>query len=816
MSTTPIPTDAAPAPFASYRPDGGWDECADPATGLRAAWRPAAGSFDRLGYDGIAQRWREGQRLLRDNGVTYNIVGEGDSERPWRLDGIPALLPQSEWVSIERGVVQRAELLEALLADCYGDRILLREGDVPPAAVFAHPGFLRPCINVPPPGGSYLHLLAMDLLRTPTGEWIVTNHRTQAPTGFGYALENRVVVSRSFPGAYRDAGVLRLAGFFRDLLQQLRSLAPRHRDNPRIVLLTPEPPHPGSFENAYLARYLNLPLVRGEDLTARDDGVYLKTLGGLEPVDVVLRRCDDHRSDPLELDSDGVDGTAGLLHAARRGQVAVVNAFGSALAENAAWLPRLPTLCQRILGEDLALQSVATYWGPDELDHVEADIEHLVIKRAFGVGQHSPINGATLDAAGREAIIARLREHPLDYVAQAALQPSTSPTWIDGALVSRPMVLRTYAVRVGDRWQVMPGGLVRVSTGEDPGAFAMARGGVAKDLWVIADGQVSPVSLLPPSTDVLELKRATNDIPSRVADNLFWLGRYAERAENTVRLLRQLVQARDTDGSAATMEAAVLAMRPGLKGKIEDWSLLLTDAAMPDSLPRLLEELQRTALAARDRLSNDTWRLINQLSEDPITDTSDPLPALESALTELSALAGMAMENSVRGPGWRFMDLGRRIERGEFLCIVIPAVLGADSGGVGLTAILELADSMITYRARYLTVLQEPAAIDLVVTDDTNPRSLRFQIEAIATSVAALPDAAVMPLATPPERIATRLASDMRLADPYQLCADGGGSLRALLEVSYEGLSELSQELAVRYLSHTATSRHLGRFGGGH
>src|SRR5882724_10182404 len=374
--------------FAGYPAlPGIYDEMALGQNELRPHWKNFAASLDRLGRNEIAVRWENARRIIREHGVTYNVYGDPQGmDRPWELDIVPLLIPPEEWRRIEPGLTQRAKLFNLILADLYGPQRLLREGLLPPPLVFGNPAFLRPCHGIRPPQDIYLHLHAADLARAPDGQWWVLADSMQAPSGTGYALENRIVLSRILPDEFRDCQVQRLASFFRIQRDTLRNLAPHNRDNPSVVLLTPGPYNETYFEHDYLARYLGFTLVEGGDLTVRDSKVFIKTLEGLRPVDVILRRVDDSFCDPLELRGDSFLGVAGLLEAVRAGNVTVANALGSGLVETPAFLAFLPSLCRHLLGEELKLPSVATWWcgQPKEQQYVIDHLDEIVVKSAFG------------------------------------------------------------------------------------------------------------------------------------------------------------------------------------------------------------------------------------------------------------------------------------------------------------------------------------------------------------------------------------------------------------------------------------------------
>ncbi len=539
-------------------PDEAFDEQGEP----RSHWRDFLSSLEGLGLPELTRRWEEAKNLIRENGVTYNVYGDPRGmERPWQLDPIPLLVPPNDAAILETGLAQRGRLLEAILQDLHGPRRCLTAGLLPPELVFASPSFLRSIYGVPPPGHRYLHLYAANVGRAADGSFWVFGNRTQAPSGAGYALENRIVLSRMLPDTFRNCQVHRLARFFGTLRDTLRTIAPHNRDNPRIVLLTPGPFNETYFEHAYLARYLGCTLVEGGNLTVRDNRVFLKVLGGLQPVDVIFRRLDDDFCDPLELRPDSTLGVPGLVQAVRSGNVSVANALGSGLLETQALLAFLPGLCRQLLGEELRLPSVATWWCGEEKarEHVLANLAGMVIKPALAGSRMEPIFGGELSRKQAAQLADRIRARPREFVGQARLTLSTTPVLTGGRLQPRHLLLRLYAVAHDDSYSVMPGGLTRVSAAADTMVVSMQRGGGSKDTWVLSAKPVSNFSLLPPPGQPVELSRGGRDLPSRVADNLFWLGRYAERTDGLARLLRVMLQRLiDTSGLAEVPELPAL------------------------------------------------------------------------------------------------------------------------------------------------------------------------------------------------------------------------------------------------------------------
>lgn len=744
--------------------NGAYDELVDATQTTRPHWRKFIEPFERLGNQELMVRRDAASRILREHGVTYNIYGDVRGlSRPWALDLVPFLLSPEEWKKIEAGLVQRARILNLLLADLYGQQQLFKEGALPPALLKANPAFLRPCHGIVPPKKIFLILQAVDLARSPDGQWWVLSDRTQAPSGAGYSLENRIVLSRVLPDEFRECRVERLAGFFQIMRNTLSSLAARPSAQPNVVLLTPGPHNETYFEHVFLSRYLGFQLVEGADLTVRERRVFLKTLEGLQPVDVILRRVDDTFCDPLELRADSFLGVPGLVDAARAGNVAVTNALGSGVVETPALAAFLPGLARRLLGEDLRLPSVATWWCGQVPEHtyVREHLKELVIKRAFARGLSTdPVFGGGLDEKSRAGILAEMEASPFDFIAQEKISLSTAPVWEHGKLEPRPVVFRAYIGATPEGFTVMPGGLTRFSTSTESPVVSMQSGGGSKDTWVITDGPVNQLSLLLPSTHIVRLERAAAEVPSRVADNLFWLGRYAERLEDTVRLLRSvLVRLTGEIGSEGTPDMTALVrlltnldlfpakfreQHTFLAVEREVFTLIYETSRL-GAVREVMARLNQIAFALRDRFSSDTWRILSKLQMDlkrragrvPI---SDALALLNTLIVDLAAFAGMEMENMTRGHGWRFLDMGRRLERATNMATLVQGALKVEPTGVSaLESILEIADSVMTYRRRYFAQPQWPPALDLLLADETNPRSLAFQINALADHVANLP-----------------------------------------------------------------------------
>jgi len=815
--------------FEGYRPlPGTYDEMVAAPGVLRPHCEGFVRTLEAIGKDEFTSRWERARRSIRENGVTYNVYGDPQGvDRPWELDMVPLLISPAEWAGLETALIQRTRLLNLILADLYGPQTLLGSGLLPPSLVLSNPAFLRACHGIALPHGMYLHLHAVDLVRSPDGQWWVLADRTQAPSGAGYALENRIVLRRSLPEMFRDSQVHRLASFFAAQRDTLQAMAPQARHQPGVVLLTPGPYNETYFEHAYLARYLGFTLVEGGDLTVRDRRVFIKTLEGLQPVDVIFRRLDDSFCDPLELRSDSSLGVAGLVDAARAGNVTIANALGSGVIETAAIMPFLPGLCRHLLGEELKLPSFATWWGgqPRELEYMLEHLDQLVVKRAFPTDAREPAFGAELDDGEKSLLAAELRARPDHFVAQEHVALSAAPVWHQDRMDPRRVVLRTYVAAAGDSYAVMPGGLTRVSSTHDGPIVSMQRGGGSKDTWVLSDGPVSSMTLLTAAGSAVRPERAGSDLPSRVAENLFWLGRHAERAEHAIRLLRSVVaRLTDLETTDARELSALLHVLVELEmlperfaeemppRQLEEEMLSFIVKENPHArLRNTLNEVRRIASIVRDRLSIDTWRILNQLHQDlrlrrGRVHFDEVLAHLNRMITDLAAFSGMEMESMTRGHGWRFLDVGRRLERAMNAINLVRQALKAGPSDIAvLEPLLEIADSSMTYRRRYFARPRLSPVLDLLLLDDTNTRALAFQLAAVSDHVRRLPRDPGAPSPTREEQLIDRAVATLRQVEPHSVHLEGVEGVRqvtTLLGSIEDDLRALSETITYFYFSH--------------
>jgi uncharacterized circularly permuted ATP-grasp superfamily protein/uncharacterized alpha-E superfamily protein len=746
---------------------GVWDELRQGDGALREHWGelmrwlppPPPGVSRAQDMD---RRLAQVKRQIVHDGITHNVFGEhGAAQRPWPLELLPLILRADEWAHIERGVVQRAALMQAMLADVYGPQQLLHDGLLPPALLFRHPGYLRSMRGVQPASGLRLHIVAFDLARTPDGQWQVVARRCQGPSGLGYVLHNRLVVSRQFPDAFRELRVQHIATSYRRLLDSIEAPARTVAGGaaPRVVLLTPGPYSETYFEHAYLARYLGLPLVEGGDLVVRDQRLFLKTVEGLQPVHGMLRRLDDDWCDPLELRADSALGVPGLLQALRAGTLVMANALGSAFLESPAMHGFLPGISRRLLGQELQLQTLPSWWCGEAMAwrNVQPQLSGKVLRATFPTPRRA-------DAVRLPGTV-RVEDDPDAWTVAAPVRRSRAPVWNDGRLLARPVMVRVYAIAEGNgHWHVLPGGMSRVAQ-FDATSVSMQRGGASLDTWVLTDGPVDSFSMLPRRISVDDIAARRPPVPSRAAENLFWFGRYTERTEQMVRLARTLLMFIDTDDDAPP------SLREALSAVALDTGLAPRGAPTLNQAPHLFERallgaladplsssiafnlgaLERSAQVLRERLSNEQWSVVRSMGEDfavlPGAAAPQPpvlaqvTPVLDRLAVQLAAVTGAQNDRMTRDHGWRFMTVGRLIER----LIGLAAQLGTfvETGALGQSAgmefILELFDSAITFRARYQRHEDLLALADLLVLDSANPRALAGVLRRLRTELRKLP-----------------------------------------------------------------------------
>jgi uncharacterized circularly permuted ATP-grasp superfamily protein/uncharacterized alpha-E superfamily protein len=771
------------------------DELFDATGTMRPAWAPFLDQLGRLSSDQIAAHFARGEQYLRDAGVFYRQYStDPQQERDWPLSHVPVILHDSEWTEICEGLAQRAELLEQVVADLYGPASLVRNGHLPPELIARNPEWHRPLVGIAPASGHFLHFLAFEIGRSPDGSWLVLGDRTQAPSGAGFALENRMATARIFPDPFPRANVLRLAGFFR-AFREAMDLLPGAGDR-RTAILTPGPGNDTYFEHAYIARYLGLVLLEGEDLTIRDGTVQVRTVSGLQPLGVLWRRLDAAYADPLELNEASQIGTPGLVDAVRQSNVNVVNALGSGVLETRALLAFLPKIAKLLLGETLKLPNLATWWCGQaaERDYVRRNAASMFIGDAlscalpFDIGGSSGPGGVPPNPQ-HPAFDQWLDTYGSRLVGQEAVTLSTTPAWVDGQLRPRPMSVRVFAARTARGWTFLPGGYARIGRSGDAAALSMQQGGSVADVWIMRDGPVPEETLFEPGSFRRE---DTGTLPSRAADNLYWLGRYIERTEGAIRLLRAYHLRLAEAGHVAEPRLQRIAT---LIGDLAVDVHVPTQAALDPSL----SSARMCAGKVRDRFSVDGWAALADLTSSFHALSGNLWPGDDTArfLTELlrkiTGFNGLVHENMHRTSGWRFLTFGRAIERADGAAAVLGAFTEKDIAAGIPDLALEYADSRITHERRYRIDPTRETVTDLIVLDAHNPRSVLFQVTSMRRIAENLPFAEVEGRVSPLLRALLPLETELMVADPPEVDAQRLAGIRS-------SLADISLRLTSAYL----------------
>jgi len=819
--------------------------------------------FSQLASEGateLDQRSASLARQVRDNGVTYNVYAdENGPQRPWSLDLFPLIVDTNSWQRIEAGVLQRVRLLEHVMADVYGPQRLLSTGLLPPALVQGHPGYLRSMHGVRPVGGRYLHIAAFDLARGPDGNWWLVGQRTQAPSGLGYLLENRLAISAQFAAAFDTLKVQRLAGTYRALMDSLRAMSPLG-SAAHLVLLTPGPYNETYFEHAYLARYLGLSLVEGSDLLVRDEHVFLKTLKGLVPVHGMLKRVDDQFMDPLELRADSTLGVPGLLQAIRAGNVLVANTPGSAFLESPALLGFLPALSRHVFDEELSLPALPTWWCGERCAMLDAlpRLRECAIKPTYpglpGRIGFDAVLGSHQTHETLDEWAGRIVRHPEEHTVQTYTPLSQLPTWHtghppgseDGVLLARSVMLRVFVVSDGTKsWRVLPGGLARVaSAGEE--ITSMQRGGSSADVWALTQGDIDRTTLLQPHLTPQSLMQRKRQVTSRAAENLYWLGRYTERTENALRLARVTLECLHGEeqgsppllawlGQMALANTLVLpgVPTPAQAARVFERALIdsLGNSNGATSVGYYLRAIKMAASSVRERLSQEHWRIINRAEEELFSRFADhrrrtdrsalqALHILRDAAEHMAAITGAQTDRMTRDDGWRLLSIGRHVERLAFLSSSLSRALNCDSlaSDGGFDAMIELFDNAITFHAQFQQSRDLAALVDLLVIDRDNPRSLSWVAHTLRGRLAKLagcepdqlsalslkvPNPAAWGLTQLCERAPDLVSAAAPASDPGAAPGPRYALLRHVLYQCTEAAYQVSDEISTTYFTHS-------------
>ncbi len=808
----------------------------------RPHWKKFWSQLDQLGREELHQRSRQADEILDENGVTYGATGEDSTTaRPWKLDLIPMILDESTWKVIEAGIDQRARLFNLLISDLYGEQRTIKEGLLHPEAVFAHPGYLRATIGMHQQERSLI-FYAAELARSPDGRIWVMADRADSPAGVGFALENRITANRSLPVLSRSLQVRKLSPFFAQFNETLRSLSPRKVEHPRIALLSAGPSNPHYFEDVYLARYLGYDLTQGSDLAVRDDQVFIKTLAGLVPVDVLMLRGNECGIDSVEFGGRSSHSVAGLLHAIRQGNVAAVNIPGSGIIEAPVFQAQLPGVCQFLLGEELKLPSIATWWCQNSEDrkYVFDNLQNLVVKPAFSASGSEEVIGADLSASEIDKLKKRIIDKPYHFIAQELIARSAVPmVGPGGDLQPGHVAFRVFAVSAEQEYSVMPGGLVRASDSSGPMELSIAGGETSKDLWVLASEPDEARSLLPVEHTGISLKRSSAMFPSRVADDLFWLGKSLEKSDQLARMMRFLVTrielTGDSDSSATSSLARVLADIGAIKSTVELTDLSanisklseLTASILPEAdqsrgLIASISEILRLGSLVRDWISPETWQQFNRAGSKFLSslnaskDLAHLADAFDDLILTLASAMGLIDNGMIRGPAWRFLDIGRRIERARTTSSLVRSIVknGQYQDVATLKMLIEVSDCRMTYRSRYLDDVQQNAVVDLCMTDATNPRSVISQLEVISNHVDALPNSSSEALHCEEKRLAMTALHHVSLLTSEELGRKHSVALESVTVFVEQSMKELAALLERKYLLHSGEPRQFAEIPG--
>lgn len=847
MTIATTPTEGDVWHLLGYQPlSSAFDEAMTSEGKLRPHWSTLVQGLEELGRGELDRRWKQGLAQIFRDGITFNPFDmESGSSRPWTLDPIPMVFAELEWNQLSQGVQQRARIFESLLADLYGPQHLIKEKVIPPEFFFDNPVVFPAYHAAFSSEQKHLCMFATDIARQPDGRWLATGDRTRAPFGLGYVLENRFITSQILPSFFRRNIIRRIASFYSSLRKGLIGRAYRFKENPRVVMLTSGPTSRAYFEDAYLARYLGFILAEGADLAVRDHRVMLKTLGGLLPVEVIFRRADDELCDPVELAGATQSGVAGLLESCRLKNVAVANTIGSRLAESPAFLSRLPEICRFLLSQELILPSVPTRWcgDPGSLEYVLENLDNLLIRQAFRTSaDEAPIRPSLMRRQDRETLKQQISNQAGKYVAQQIVSRSTVPVWTEQGAVPWHLAVRVFATWREDTVTVLPGGLARIATDPDRLDATMTSGERSQDIWVLTEQPVKEVRLTPLYSQQVALRRSSPDLPSRVADNLYWLGRYMGRAEGSVRLLREILQLLSSESDRSDVlrpllralvdlgqidpDYVISELGNQLPGIEEVLPVCMFDLSKERSLKSSVQHAFQLVSSVPDRINPDMSRVVRRLNEICRVDVgqskptfSQSLALLDEMLTTIASFDGLAAECMTRGFGWLFLDLGIRLERAWTLTLLLESTLRqvATEEQSLLESVLQIGGSLMTFRSRYLSNLQVAPVLDLLICDETNPRSIAFQFRRVHDHLNQLPSPDQYGARTQEQSIVLSLVSLINLADVFEIAKpvkqQRRVELERLLQRIREEVPKLSDVVSGRYLIHAGLPRSFTNMG---
>lgn len=833
-----------PSLVEQYNAHYAYKEIVGEDNSLMPHWNTFFNSLSQLSAAEIEARRQDIFRMLRENGVTYNIYGDPSGlNRPWNLDIIPFLISKEEWAVTEAGLVQRAELLNLLLQDIYGERKLIKNGLLPADLIYNHKGFLRQCAGIRQLHNHSLILYSADLARSSDGKVWVLNDRTQAPSGSGYALENRITMARVLPELFNDLQVRHLSSYFDTLRQSLHDIAPSRKQDTRVVILTPGPVNETYFEHSYLSSYLGFTLVQGDDLMVMDNYVWLKTLGGLEKVDVILRRVDDYFCDPLELKEDSRLGIPGLLQAVRSGNVSIANPLGSSILENPGLMPFLQSMSRYFLNQDLILPSIASWWcgQPKEMNYVLDNLRSLVIKKIYKQSRTSTsIDGAGLSEREVDDLKQAIKAHPYLYVAQEKVNISATPSLVNGNIEPRSALFRTFLTSNAYTYTAMTGGLTRTAPNHNNFIISNQLGSISKDTWIISPEPENKPLIHTDHIDISAPQKG--DITSRTAENLFWVGRYAERVLGNARFLRTVLQFitegnrhnqnNDIETEQHLLEALThyTVTYPGFLEEekfAHPWQELrsiLFDETKMGSLINNFRLFCRVVYAERDHWSTDTWRVIwsmeNELKNADVNHLTHikALNVLDNLITSMVAFIGLNRESISREQGWIMLDAGRKIEQCMLLVSMLRSTLvnkHDDQVDYNLQeSVLKSNETLVNYRYKYRVHIQHTLVLELMLLDPNNPRSLIYQLDRLKAYLSNLPKIQPGFVLPQHERLILEAHALLKLTDTEQLTmldTESGQykNLDEFLEKMYSLLFNITGAVSKLYFKHAQKQKQL-------
>ncbi len=816
----------------------GYDEVIDTEGQIRPHWQNFITSFSDFSAEDQQKLAEKLNRLVYENGLAHNVFADPEHvSKAWGINLMPMVISSQEWLWLAKAVRQRARLFNEILKDIYGPQDLLKSGSIPPRLIYSDTSFLKPCMNIGKEHPS-LYFFAMDVARNRDGSWRVIDCHAETPAGLGFAIANRVVHTKVLGDIFEACNIQREAGYFQNILDSLPGFI--GVNDPRIVILSPGIQHGNYFSHAYLARYLGYRLVEGTDLQVVGDNIFLKTLSGLMPVDSIIRCIDGEMADPLELNPDGFLGPSGLVQAIRKNPAVCVNSLGTGIIENRGLAEYIPALCQSLLNEEILIRDKERLWLGDKKAKSEVlnNIDHYLIhpareKTGRPGGAETGRKIARLNDLDRKEAIADIKLRGDRLVAEKPSFFASTPSWCDGKLQPTPYAMRLFAVRYGDDYQLLPGGLA-MNVNPEIAVALNAPDGMARDVWVPSSNPGEPYkSLIVPHVSTKDIDRNSRHLPSRIADNLFWLGRYVERAEWTMRLMRSaLIQVEEERGLAPDVDAIrktleILIMKEGSTIQLPEENqgpdqinalirILRASNVGTFGLKGTLERILHVSQLIRDRLSLEAWQALNSFKSNPLwweeivpLRNDDSIDLLNEGIRTLAAFSGIVTENMTRNYGWRFLEIGRRLERALNHCEVLYMLFAEEADehheASRLFFILKLADSLITYRSRYRFAPDISLVLDLLLIDENNPRGLCFQLQEISEHINALPNSSEDAVRTDEQRIILELNTNARLADMEKLVVvDENGSraeLKKLLGEQIDNLPVLSEVLSRRYFS---------------